>query len=72
MNNRKREIPEAKSLRWLANQFPFEENPKDDTDKLCNCINIYCTDGANKIEELQELLDSTKKKIEDLQKELGK
>ena len=46
------QIPEIKSLRWLANQFPYIENPKDDTDRLSNAIHVYCTAGANKIEEL--------------------
>ena len=53
----KKEIPEAKSLRWLANQFPFIENPKDDIDRMANAINAYCTAGANKIEELADTVD---------------
>lgn len=47
-----KEIPEVKSLRWLANMFPFIENPENDADRVCNAINVYCTAGANKIEEL--------------------
>lgn len=46
------EIPEVKSLRWLANMFPFTENPQDEADRISNAINLYCTAGANKIEEL--------------------
>lgn len=46
------EIPEVKSLRWLSNMFPFVENPKDETDKMSNAIHIYCSAGADKIEEL--------------------
>ncbi len=30
------EIPEAKSLRWLCNQFPITIPPQDDGDKICN------------------------------------
>lgn len=45
-----KEIKEAKSLRWLANQFPKVENPKDNGDRLCNCINLYCTNAAELIE----------------------
>ena len=48
----KKDIPEVSSLRWLANMFPFTENAKDDTDKMSNAIHVYCTAGANKIEEL--------------------
>lgn len=42
----------SKALRWLANQFPAIENPKDDADKLSTCINLYCTNGAETIIEL--------------------
>ena len=49
-----KEIKEAKSLRWLANQFPKVENPKNNGDRLCNCINLYCTNGAELIEKLYE------------------
>lgn len=56
MNNIK-ELPEVKSLRWLANMFPFTKDPKDETDRMSNAIHIYCTDGANKIEELTKMVD---------------
>lgn len=52
LNNSIKEIPEVKSLRWLANMFPYTEKPKDETDKISNAIHIYCTAGADKIEEL--------------------
>ena len=55
-----KEIPEVKSLRWLANMFPYTENPKDETDKMSNAIHIYCTAGANKIEEYASLLELNK------------
>lgn len=48
------EIKEAKSLRWLAFQFPKVENPKDDIERMQNCINLYCTAAAEKIEQLTE------------------
>lgn len=48
MNNN--EVPAAKSLRWLAMQFPKVENPQDDADRLQNCINLYCTNAAYLIE----------------------
>ena len=53
-------IAEARSLRWLSNQFPFDPNPKDDTDKMCNCIHIYCKAGADKIEQLAALAAENK------------
>ena len=46
------EIPEAKSLRWLANMFPYTEGAVEQVDKMSNCIHLYATNGANKIEEL--------------------
>lgn len=57
MNNKMRnEIQEVKSLRWLANQFTFIENAKDDIDKMSNAIHVYCEAGANKIEELNKMI----------------
>ena len=63
LKENKKEILQAKSLRWLANNFPFTPFPKDDDDRLCNAINIYCTAGAELLEkqaekicELEELL----------------
>lgn len=53
-NCMKKDIPEAKSLRWLANSFPFTELPLDETDKMSNAIHVYCKAGAEKIEKLQE------------------
>ena len=55
------EVKEAKSLRWLANQFPFTENPKDEVDKMTNAIYVYCSAGADKIDELVNELEAVKK-----------
>ena len=60
--NNKKEIPEVKSLRWLANMFPFTKNPKGDTAIMSNAINVYCTAGADKIEELSALLETLSEK----------
>lgn len=43
-----------KSLRWLANQFPLADHPKDDAEKLSTCIHLYCENGANSIAALLE------------------
>lgn len=50
------ELPEVKSLRWLANNFPFTDDPSDDVDKMTNTINVYVTAAANKLEELQNII----------------
>lgn len=60
-----KEIPEVKSLRWLANMFPKFEKPQDESDKLSTCIHLYCTAGAN-------LLEDYRKKIEFLTEEYHK
>ena len=60
-----KEISEAKSLRWLANMFPMTKNPKDGIARMTNCINLYCTAGADKIEELQT-------KVEELENEINR
>ena len=38
-----------KSLKWLIFNFPEIENPKDEADKISNCIHLYC---QNAVEEL--------------------
>lgn len=62
-------IAEASSLRWLSNQFPFDPDPKDNTDKMCNCIHIYCRAGADKIEQLAAKNKELKQYIEKIGKE---
>ena len=54
------EIPEAKSLRCLCNHFPITTPPKDDGDRMCNAIHIYCEAGAKKIEELHREVERLK------------
>lgn len=49
-----KEVPEAKSLRWLVNMFPLTKLPLDETDKMSNAIHIYCKNAADKVEALQE------------------
>ena len=74
MKNKKtaKEIKEAKSLRWLANQFPKVENPKDNGDRLCNCINLYCTNAAELIEQQAVEIKRLKEKNENLRDSLVK
>lgn len=59
----KKEIKEAKSLRWLANMFPFTENPQDEEDKMCNAIHVYAEAGADKINELQEKINKLQNRV---------
>lgn len=70
LNNK--EIKEAKSLRWLANQFSKVENPKDNGDRLCNCINLYCTNAAELIEQQAVEIKRLKEKNENLRDSLVK
>lgn len=48
----------AKSLSWLSNQFPYTENPEDDTDKLSNCIHVYSGNGSEAIKRMCSVLDT--------------
>lgn len=61
----RKESQETKSLRWLANMFPFTENPEDEGDKMCNAIHVYAKAGADKINELQETIDELKELMKD-------
>lgn len=52
--NKTVEYPEEKSLRWLANMFPMTVPAKDNTDRMCNAIHTYSSNGADKIHDLAE------------------
>ncbi len=56
----KNEIPEVKALKWLTVQFPKIEDPKDDTDKMVNCINVYCNNAIDKINSQQGEIERLK------------
>lgn len=38
-----------KALEWLILNFPKQIPAKDDTDRLCNCINLYCQNALDLI-----------------------
>lgn len=61
--NNKKELGEAKALRWLANMFPLIDDPKDNEDKINNIINLYCATGADKLEELSEKINCLEEEI---------
>ena len=67
MSNKK-EIAEVKSLRWLANMFPFTKNPQDETDRMTNAINVYVTAGADKIEELDKKCEALSRVLKNIEK----
>ena len=49
----------VKALRWLTLQFPYITNPSDDSDRLCNCIYLYCSSAISEIESLRLQLNSS-------------
>lgn len=57
------DILEVKRLRWLTNMFPLQIPARDENDRLCNAIHLYCTSGADKIE-------AQEKRIQELEVEL--
>lgn len=59
--------PEAVSLRWLANMFPFNSSPSDQTDRMSNAIHVYCTAAADLLDELSSEVESLKSKLEALE-----
>ena len=60
-----------KSLRWLANQFPKIEEPKDNSDKMVNCIHLYCENGANTIAALLARAEAAEAELEQKEKYYG-
>lgn len=42
-----------KALEWIIVNFPKQETPKDDSDGLCNRINLYCQNAVSLIKLLK-------------------
>ena len=40
-----------KELSWIIFHFPFQKNPKDEDDRMCNAINVYCNDAIALLKE---------------------
>ena len=53
----------AKSLRWLAFNFPDIESPADESDRMCKCIHAYSEKGAEAIEEIIRIIENVQKDI---------
>lgn len=60
-------VPESKSLRWLAIQFPYTKDPQDDADRFSNVIHVYASAGADLIDRLQAEVDSLRRRMKDPQ-----
>lgn len=45
----------TKGLSYLCNQFPFDNKAMTQTDRMCNCINLYCNNGIKAIEQMCNL-----------------
>ena len=41
-----------KQLKWLRYNFPQQTPAKNDSDRMCNCINQYVTDALNVMDEM--------------------
>ena len=52
-----------KSLKWLVVNFPKIENPEDDADKMCNCINLYCQNAIDLINRQKAEIERLKEKV---------
>ena len=47
MDNREKVI---KQLKWLVFNFPWQNKPKDESDKMCNAIHKYAHDAIELLE----------------------
>ena len=54
-----------KELSWLIYNFPFQKNPKDEADRMCNTINMYCNDALALLKE-QESRVMTPKEFDEV------
>lgn len=59
-----------KALEWLIFNFPKIEKPKDDADKMCNCINLYCQNALDLISQKEAEIERLNEKIKYLYDEL--
>lgn len=41
-----------KEMRWLHFNFPFQDNSKNDADKMCNAIHLYTGDAIAVLEKI--------------------
>ena len=62
-----------KSLKWLIFNFPEIENPKDDADRISNCIHLYCQNAVDELNrqnaEIERLQNHTKNSFDGLLKQ---
>ncbi len=49
-----------KALRFLTVNFPKIEKPVDELDKMCNCINLYCSNAIEHINQQQAEIERLK------------
>ena len=42
-----------RGLKWLMFNFPWQEEPKEEADKLCNAIHKYASDAAKVLEKME-------------------
>ena len=54
----------TKRLRWLIFNFPIIKKPKDDADRLSNCISLYCQGALDEIIRQDEEIERLKKENE--------
>lgn len=40
-----------KELSWIVFNFPLQENPKDEADRMCNAVNTYCNNALALLKE---------------------
>ena len=52
-----------KSLQWLIFNFPKFENPKDDAEKISNCIHLYCQNAVGELNRQKAEIENLRKVI---------
>jgi FtsZ-binding cell division protein ZapB len=55
-----------KSLKWLIFNFPEIENPKDDADKISNCIHLYCQNAVDELSRQKAKIERLKARNNEL------
>lgn len=52
-----------KALKWLIANFPKTENPKDDSDRISNCINLYCQNAVDELNRQKAKIESLRNTV---------
>ncbi len=61
-----------KALEWLIFNFPKVEKHENDSDRLCNCINLYCKNAVDELKRQKAEIERLQKSLDNMTDALAK